>query len=88
MHRSQIMLKEEQYAYLVSQAQRQGKTISQVVRELRLSGSHAAAEYRRSTLTGCPLPADGCASLALIPLCVTHPGLLSPAVMQKSSSVL
>jgi hypothetical protein len=34
MHRSQIMLKEDQYAYLVSQAQRQGKTISQVVREL------------------------------------------------------
>lgn len=34
MHRSQIMLKEEQYAYLVSEAQRQGKTISQVVRDL------------------------------------------------------
>ena len=34
MHRSQIMLKEHQHAYLVSEAQRQGKSISQIVREL------------------------------------------------------
>jgi predicted CopG family antitoxin len=34
MHRSQIMLKEEHYAYLVSEAQRQDKSISQIVREL------------------------------------------------------
>jgi hypothetical protein len=34
MHRSQIMLKEDQHAYLVSEAQRQGKSISQIVREL------------------------------------------------------
>ena len=34
MHRSQIILKEDQYAYLVNKAQRQGKSISQIVREL------------------------------------------------------
>jgi hypothetical protein len=34
MHRSQIMLKEEHYAYLVTEAQRQDKSISQIVREL------------------------------------------------------
>jgi hypothetical protein len=34
MHRSQIMLKEHQHAYLVGEAQRQGKSISQIVREL------------------------------------------------------
>jgi hypothetical protein len=34
MHRSQIMLKEHQHTYLASEAQRQGKSISQIVREL------------------------------------------------------
>ena len=34
VHRSQIMLKEHQYAYLVSEAQRHGRSISQIVREL------------------------------------------------------
>jgi len=34
MHRSQIMLKEHQYAYLVSEAQRQGKSISAIIRDL------------------------------------------------------
>jgi hypothetical protein len=34
MHRSQIILREDQYAYLVSEAQRQGTSISQVVRDL------------------------------------------------------
>ena len=34
MHRSQIILREDQYAYLVNEAQRQGTSISQVVREL------------------------------------------------------
>ena len=34
MHRSQIMLKEHQYTYLITEAQRQGKSMSQIVREL------------------------------------------------------
>ncbi len=34
MHRSQIMLKEHQYAYLVNEAQRQGKSISEIIRDL------------------------------------------------------
>jgi hypothetical protein len=34
MHRSQIMLKEHQYAYLVNEAQRQGKSISAIIRDL------------------------------------------------------
>jgi len=34
MHRSQIMLKEHQYAYLANEAQRQGMSISQIIREL------------------------------------------------------
>jgi hypothetical protein len=34
MHRSQIILKEDQYAYLVNKAQRQGKSVSQIVRDL------------------------------------------------------
>jgi hypothetical protein len=34
MHRSQVMLKEHQHVYLVTEAQRQGKSISQIVREL------------------------------------------------------
>jgi len=34
VHRSQIMLKEHQYAYLVTESQRQDKSISQLMREL------------------------------------------------------
>lgn len=34
MHRSQIMLREHQYAYLVTEAQRAGKSISEIVREI------------------------------------------------------
>jgi hypothetical protein len=34
MHRSQIMLREHQYAYLVTEAQREGKSISEIVREI------------------------------------------------------
>ena len=34
VHRSQIMLKEHQYAYLVGEAQRQRKSISQLVRKI------------------------------------------------------
>ena len=34
MHRSQIMLKEHQHTYLITEAQRQGKSIAQIVREL------------------------------------------------------
>ncbi len=34
MHRSQIMLNEQQHAYLVGEAQRRGVSISQIVRDL------------------------------------------------------
>ncbi|GAB4544410.1 MAG: hypothetical protein Kow0063_38090 [Anaerolineae bacterium] len=34
MHRSQIMLREHQYTYLITEAQRTGKSISEIVREI------------------------------------------------------
>ncbi len=38
MHRSQIILREDQHAYLVNKAQRQGTSISQVVHDHYLYG--------------------------------------------------